>query len=245
MKHTAAFTAARDALAYTDRTLPAPWAECDVCGGPVAALPDPDGSPRCPACAAHNRMTEAALEHLGQLIAPVLSAWAHHYAAQGMTIKTLRGTLEQYSGGDLNHVAQAEHLHHLITSAMTVHPRPSFTPAPPDRVQLDARTLPQLTGFTLDQTAPSAEGAGGIDRRVSFEYLNSDGRASTMRNLTPGRDVLLILNVNPEHDALLYYTGLQGHTQTRPSYSGDAPAYRVPAHLLPQVRAALGYWGQA
>ena len=120
MKHTAAFTAAQQPAPVTSRNLPAPWAECDVCGGP--ALADLDGSPRCPSCAQAARLYDAAYEHLAQLLAPVLGAWGHHWAAQGASTKTLLGVLDEFTGGNLDARAQAERLSNLLQNARTVYP---------------------------------------------------------------------------------------------------------------------------
>lgn len=182
------------------------------------ALPDLDGSPRCPSCAQTARLTTAAYDHLAQLLAPALGAWGNHYAAQGMTR------------------AQGEQLAALLSDAMQDNPPPVFTPAPPDRVQLDARTVPQVLSFTLDHAQPQADGAGRIDRRLTFTVREADGRLTERLHLAPGCDVLLILNTTPQGDALLIYTGIHG--QTDPARN---EALRVPADLLPQVRAALGY----
>lgn len=222
--------------ALTDRNLPAPWVACEVCSSTVPALPDLDGSPRCPNCAQNARLTTAAYDHLAQLLAPVLGAWGNHYAAQGMTRAQLFTALDIWAGLGLSDRAQGEQLAALLTDAMQEHTPPVFTPAPPDRVQLDARTVPQVLSFTLDHAQPQADGAGRIDRRLSFTVREADGRLTERLHLAPGCDVLLILNTTPQGDALLIYTGIHG--QTDPARN---EALRVPADLLPQVRAALGY----
>lgn len=153
-----------------------------------------------------------------------------------MTRPQLFTALEIWAGGYPNDRAQHRHLTALLTDAMQEHTPPVFTPAPPDRVELDARTVPQVLSFTLDHAQPQADGAGRIDRRLSFTVRGSDGSVSNWGGLYPGCDVLLILNTTPQGDALLIYTGIHG--QADPV---GHEALRVPAELLPQVRAALGY----
>ncbi|CAM4071282.1 hypothetical protein [Deinococcus frigens] len=216
------------APAYTSRTLPAPWAECEVCGS--LALPDLDGSPRCPSCAARDRQLCAAEQHLAALFAPQLAAWVHHYTAQGLSAAQLYECLESWAGSWMNPQAQGQHLTALLTNAAREYPAPSFTPSPPDRVQLDARTLPQILAAQLDPARPAASGPGQIDRRLTFTVREANGQEREHLHLSPGYDALLILNTAPEGEALLYYTGGEG--------------LRVPARLLPQVRAALGYWAE-
>lgn len=225
----------KETPALTDRTLPAPWVACEVCSSTAPALPDLDGSPRCPSCAQTARLYDAAYEHLGQLLAPHLGAWGHFWAAQGASTKTLLDVLDRFTGGDLNERAQAERLSNLLQNARTVYPVPAFTPAPPDRVQLDARTVPQLLDVLTDHAQPQADGAGQIDRRRSFVIQDSEGRDAE-QHPAPGLDALLILNTTPDGDALLIYTGIDGKTD----YTRAQPL-RVPARFLPQVRAALGY----
>lgn len=235
-------TNTKDVPAFTDRTLPAPWEWCEWCGGPVPALPAPDAPTHCPECAQHHRLSEAARLHLAQLLNPVLAAWAHHYSAQGLTSEDLYACLELWAAAGLNPDAQQEHLTALLADSMQKYPVPSVILAPPDRVTLDARTLPQLLAVHVASGQPDSDGPGQIDRRLYFTARMSDGIIHKAVTLHPGRDALLILNSDPEHDALLYYTGLNGYTTHAPS---DTPAYRVPADLIPQVQAALGYWGSA
>lgn len=231
------------AQSYTSRTLPAPWGVCEVCGGTHPALPDLDNLQRCPECSARARLHDAAALHLAQLLAPSLGAWAHYYKAQGMNQPALLHALEEYTGGGLNARAQTEHLTGMLGESMAQHVPPSFTLAPPDRVQFDARTLPQLLTCKLDPAREKSDGPGQIDRRLSFTVRLTDGRVSEVLTLGPGRDASLILNTNPDAEALLCYTGMDG--QRSAGYPGEVTAYRVPAHLLPQVKAALGYWGKS
>lgn len=58
------------AAPLTDRNLPAPWVACEVCSSTVPALPDLDGSPRCPQCAQTERLTTAAYDHLALFSPP-------------------------------------------------------------------------------------------------------------------------------------------------------------------------------
>lgn len=221
---------------YTSRTLPAPWVECAGCGS--LALPDLDAYPRCPSCAARDRLVYVAEQHLDALLAPQLAAWGHHYAAQGLNMAQLYECLERWAGGWMSTQAQAAHLTARLIDAAREYPAPSFTPSLPERLQLDARTLPQVLAAHLDATQPApGPGPGEIDRRLTFTVREADGHEGEYLHLSPGCDVLLILNVTPEGEALLYYLA----TPDRPGASREA--LRVPARLLPQVRAALSYWG--
>ncbi|MDV6376103.1 hypothetical protein [Deinococcus arenicola] len=213
------------APAYTSRTLPAHWQECVMCG--QLALPDLDGYPRCPSCAALERVESAAEEHLAALLAPQLAAWAQHYAAQ------LYDCFQLWAGAWMNPQAQQEHLTALLTDAGREYPAPSFTPSPPARVQLDVHTMPQILAAQIDPAQCAASGPGEIDRRLTFTVREVDGQQRERIQLSPGCDVLLILNAAPEGEALLCYTGIPG-----------APHLRVPARLLPQMRDALGYWAE-
>lgn len=227
------------APAYTDRSLPAPWGVCEVCGGPVAALADLDGIARCPACAQRERLTDAAQAHLDALLSPALGAWVNHYAPQGLSQETARELLGFWAGDWMHEKAQTEHLAALIAQAAKDYPAPQVVRADPDRVTLNTRTLPQLLGVIAPFNVP-APVAGEPDRRLGFRYRDAEGRVRETGGLPVGCDAVLLLNTTPEGEALLYFTGLHGRTNTR-----EAEAYRVPAALLPDVRAALGYFGEA
>lgn len=225
---------------FTGRTLPAPWAECSMCEETAAVYVPGDRFPLCPACTALELLSRAAAESLAALLAPHLGAWGNHWAAVGVPPGELAEVLERHVGGDLNADAAQAHVRAQLAEAMQEHPTPTFTPAQPDRVTLDPHTLPIITRARLDLTRKAPEGVGH-DHRLSFTVREPDGTLGERQALAPGRDVLLILSAESAGEALLYYTGIHGQTEPHGPRTGPR-GYRVPAELLPQVKAALGYF---
>lgn len=227
----------------TDREAPAPWAVCDVCGGTVAALTDPDGTPRCPRCAVDALKNDAALAQLQAMTAPLLGAWANHWTRAGLGAGAILGAVEQLTGAWMHAQAQRAHLRDALVHTMRAHRPPTLTAAPPDRVTLNMLTMPALLAATVP-TAPRTLRAGGRVHDVTFKVRHADGTVSEGVTLPPGPDAVLILNMTPDGDAALYFTGIHGQTDPQRRSLGKYQAVRVPAQLLAQVRAALGYWAE-
>ena len=211
---------------YTDRTLPAPWQECDFCGK-VAGLPNTGSDyALCAACSRLNLLHEAARESLEALAAPILGAWVSQWTAAGVPLEDLEVTTQHFSGAGLNERAgRAHRLAHLRYLRREYGP-PVFEVQRPDRHELSAIGMPALTAC---REANPARG------ERSGYFLDSEGNA---HRLFPGLDVLTV--ILPDGDALLIYTGIFGQTDftSKPDFPGQQ-GFRVPAALLPQVRAAL------
>ena len=210
--------------AFTDRTLPAPWGLCDVCGK-AAGLPLPSrgGDVSCPACTARAVLVDAAERSLETAIAPVLGAWAAHWAAAGVSVGELVSVLDLLSGADYNETYRARYVRGHLRRVMLAHRAPVFEVARPDRFEYLAADLPTLSAYHwADMTHPR-------DGHSWPYFTDGEGKAHT---LPLGYDALSV--TLPDGDALLIFTGLGGQSRlTRQQ------GYRVPARLLPQVRASL------
>ena len=211
--------------ALTDRTLPAPWEQCDMCGK-AAGLPT-TAAPHlalCAACAARQVLVDAAQDSLEVLAAPVVGAWAAQWTAAGVPLEELDAITEYFSGSNMSsEYAQTYRLKTLRRLRRQYAP-PAFTSSAPDRVTLNPDDLPTLTGYTL------ADPARGVPRPY---FLDSEGKAHT---LSLGCDSLTI--PQPDGSALLIFTGLHGLTDLR-SMPGLTRAFRVVAGLLPMIQATL------
>ncbi|WP_407569625.1 hypothetical protein [Deinococcus altitudinis] len=211
--------------AFTDRTLPAPWEECDVCGK-AAGLPSTTGAHLtvCGPCAAQQAIVNAAEESLKALAAPVLGAWAAQWTAAGVPLDELDAITEHLSGaGMCGDYAQAYRLK-ALRFLRREYAAPVFEKSAPERVTLNPEDLPTLTGYTL------ADPARGVLRPY---FLDSEGTPHTFPLACDALTVAL-----PGGDALLIFTGLHGATDLHP-VPGLARAFRVVAALLPQVCSAL------
>ena len=231
--------------AYTSRTLPAPWAECDSCGGPVPALAHPgDSSPLCASCARRDALREAAAASLAALLTPALGTWAHHWGAAGLSEADLLGELEDFTGAIMNSAYRQQRLKTLLSKAQAAHPVPSFKRAQPDRLSLDARSLPTITAAQMDSSAAPAT-AGEPDRRLSFTVQAADSTLRHGFSVSPGLDVLILTGLTPDGGALLLTLGIHGRTfsSVLPASSTESRAFKTSPAVLPQVLAALGHMG--
>lgn len=213
--------------AYTDRTLPAPWEECDVCGK-AAGLPSSTGARLtvCGPCAARQAVVNAAEESLEALAAPVLGAWAAQWTAAGVPLDELDAITEHLSGAgmcsDYADVYRLKTLRFLRRK----YAAPVFEVHPPDRHELRAADLLALTAYRDSDPA----------RGITWpHFTDSEGNA---HRAFPGLDALTV--TLPDGDALLIYTGISGQTSfpRQPDFPGQQ-GFRVPARLLPQLRAML------
>lgn len=237
------------AAPVTDREAPAPWAECESCGTaaalPASMLPGATAY-LCPACLARDVLYNAASEHLAQLLAPHLGAWGNYWAAAGLSAQQLREVCEHLSGAWAHSEYQARYQAASLYRAMRAYPAPlNVTTAQPDRVEVNALTLPRVTAaypspYDRASTAPEP---GKPDRRWAFSLAYPDGSTAEGRTPSPGADAVLIFPSGPQGDAILFYTGIHGSTADRERLGAER--WAVPARFVPQVRAALGYWGEA
>jgi len=211
--------------------MPEPWGECVSCGRPAAAglpLSLRGGDYHCPACTREALLTEGATENLEELAGPIIGAWANHWASAGVPLSELTGALGYLCGAGLNEDARAAHVRGHLARLRRENRAPVFEHHPADRAELAAADLPRLAQWT-----PPAPAGGGYSAHSGF-FTDTQGRAQT---LVPGCDVLLISL--PDGDTLLIYTGAGGYTSpTR------REGFRVPAGLLPQVRALLSGEGR-
>ena len=212
----------------TERDMDSPYGICDRCQHTPAVLHPLRGEVLCATCAPLALLSDAAHDHLGALVLPVLAAWAHHWQAAGLPVKELSERLGLLVGD-----TQEDGTATLLASALVTHAVPEYTPAQADRVLLDVAALPTLDTVTYD-------GSTYRENRkplLHFSARNPDGSATFPgpSHLMPGRDTVLLLNAE-DGDAVLYYTGMYG--QTEPT---DPEGYRVPASMVPTVRKHLGY----
>ena len=211
----------------TERDMGSPYGICDRCQHTPAVLHPLREEVLCATCAPLALLSDAAHDHLEALVLPVLAAWAHHWHAAGLPLNELSDRLGLLVGDTQENGTAA-----LLASALVTHAVPEYTRAQPDRVLLDVGTLPTLDKITFDSGAyPS----GQPYLHQHFSAHHPDGSAACPGRLSPGRDMALLLNAWGE-DAVLYYTGMYGLTE-----SARLEAYRVPAGILPQVRKTLGY----
>ena len=133
---------------FTDRTLPAPWGLCDVCGK-AAGLPLPSrgGDVFCPACTARAVLVDAAEQSLEAVAAPVLGAWAAQWAAAGIPTYELVGVLDMLSGATYNEKYRARYVRGHLRRVMLAHRAPVFEVARPDRFEYLAADLPTLSAY--------------------------------------------------------------------------------------------------
>lgn len=238
------------AAPVTDREAPALWADCQGCGE-AAALPAsmlPGNTLNyCPACTARALLRDAATQQLANMLAPHLGAWGNFYAAAGLPLEELQEITAQLSASWAAEEYSTRYQTAVIYKAMRAHPTPlNVTRAQPDRVELDMLTLPRITAaYQIDRSFPAAEGSEP-DRRWAFSLAYPDGSTAEGVVFGPGRDAVLIYPSGPQADAVLYFTGMHGLTDTTaPRYASDARALAVPAQFLKYVRDSLGYWGSA
>jgi len=213
----------------TNRTLPAPWEQCDMCGK-AAGVPSvlrPDTA-LCPACTRWELLNDAATDSLREMISPILGAWAAHWTAAGVSLKDLEAATEYMIGSDLNSTYAKKHRRVHLRRLRHAYRAPAFECHPAGRSELRAADLPRLARWT-----PPAPAGGGYSAHGGF-FTDTQGRAQT---LAPGCDVLLISQ--PDGDTLLIYTGAGGYTGPT-----SREGLRVPAGLLPQVRALLSGEGR-
>jgi len=210
---------------FTDRTLPHPWELCDVCGkAPGFPLPG-YRFPTCPECSRRQVLQDAAQASLTALAAPVVGAWAAQWTAAGLSLEALDGLAEIVTGAWAKPSYARRFRRVFLRRLSRQHAPPAFTVAGPDRVALDVEALPCLTTYR------SADRTRGM---TWPHFLDGEGRPHT---LPAGLDSLTL--TQPDGGAVLIFTGLGGQTDFTRAGPHRPPGFRVPAHLLPQVRAAL------
>ena len=207
--------------ARTDRNLPAPWALCDMCGKTAGVLSvlHPD-TVLCPACTRWELLNDAATDSLRDMISPILGAWVAQWSAAGVSLEDLEAATEYLSGSNLCSSAGHGHRRSHLRRLRLEHRALPFEIQPSDRVELSADELPTLCTYHP------------ADQRRGWEapfFKDTNGKAHT---LPKGLDTLTV--TLPDGDALLIFTGMNGWANFR-----TREGFRVPAALLPQVRAAL------
>jgi len=76
---------------------------CDGCGTTENAITYPGrlGETLCPRCAALYQLDDLCLEHLVELVTPVMLAWRNHWAARGMPDVSMQRLLDDGIGDEL------------------------------------------------------------------------------------------------------------------------------------------------
>lgn len=229
--------------AVTDREAPSPWVECDGCGT-AAALPLLNlKTELCPVCAAREVLRDTARDALSQMIAPHLGAWGNYWISAGLTLDELLEVVELLTAGWAHSEYRARYQAASLYKAMRKNPAPLMVErANPDRVEVNALTLPRVSAaYKHDRTAAAPE-PGEPDRRWAFSLIHPDGSTSEGVSVHAGPDVLLMYLSGPEGDAVLYYLGIYGKTGHRPV--NDGPLY-IPAQFVKYVRDALGHCAES
>ncbi|MBZ9750726.1 hypothetical protein K7W42_07615 [Deinococcus sp. HMF7604] len=210
------------------RPIPAPWSTCEDCGAaPGLPLSPIEGAPElilCPACFTWRAQARAAEQHLAALAAPLIGAWAAHWARAGVPFEDLAAIVNTLTGADLaDEYGDAYRARTLRALRWTYRaPHELAPPVPALRTEVAAADLP-----TLAEWRP-AEPARNVRRPY---FVSRDGQARTLHAAT---DTLAI--VHPDGARTLLLTGYRG--QTTGALGGPA-GYHVPAKLWPQVQAAL------
>ena len=214
---------------YTDRTLPAPWEQCDMCGHaglPTTAAPH---LTLCAPCATRQALVDAAQDSLEVLAAPIVGAWAAQWSAAGVPLEELDAITEYFSGSNMSSEYAQKHRRDTLRRLRRLYAAPVFEKSAPERVTLNPDDLPTLTGYTL------ADPARGVLRPY---FLDSEGKPHTFPVICDSLTVYL-----PDGDALLIFAGPNGITEMWP-VPGLPSAFRVVAALLPTVLAMLSGEGE-
>lgn len=206
----------KTAAPLTVRDVPAPLGVCDSCGA-TPALPV-SGSDRCPACMRRDMLTDAAAEHLRELLSPLLGLWAGHWESVGVPAEELESILETESGADLNDKAAATFRRVSLRFL-----RRKYRPAPyvdtsPERHTVRLLDLPSIT--ERREADPS--------RGVLYPYFLTDAAAESERVYAPAPGADLLTVDLPDGSAALLPLGKGGGLEFERL---TRHAVRIPAHL--------------
>lgn len=145
----------------TVRDVPAPLTVCDSCGA-TPALPV-SGSDRCPACMRRDMLTDAAAEHLRELLSPLLGLWAGHWEAAGLEAEELADLLWSESGADmLESYARPRRLAALRYLRRKHRPAP-YVDTAPERHTVRLSDLPSITERREAESERVYNAAPGLD----------------------------------------------------------------------------------
>lgn len=198
-----------------------PTAPCTSCrerlGFPIVSLAG-IVSYECAPCRTFRVQCEAATEQLSEAVAPIVGVWAAQWSRAGLPIDELTAVVELLTGDWMAHDLAEEYRRRTLRSlAARYRHVAQAEEAPPVRVQMMLSGLRTVARKTSDPDAPPAL----QHRRYFF-----DGQGEQVM-VWAGSDALVM--TLPDGLRVVAYP--------------DSPSesFLCPAHLWPDVAAALGY----